>query len=356
MLTALACFPIALTAVELSAQGSRQVPVAVATAAEQTVRHSLKLSGTVTAERAAQLSVATSGLVTSLAVDAGDRVTAGDLLLELDDELARYQWQSAQADVKRARQALSDAQRRLDEARRLAPQQSIAETAVRDLESEVVEDDAELQRSLAEAGFRKGVLDRHRLVAPFAGVISSRYSDVGEWVSPGEAVLDLVSTDALRLDFQVSEDYLGRVGARADVEFTLAGDPSQRFPGRILAVVPVTDPTARTFLLRVAADRPVAGMLPGMSVNAELKLDAGRTSVVVPRDSVLRYADGRTVVWVVEPDDGLYLARERLVQTGLSFDGLVEIYSGVSAGERVVIQGNEALRAGQIVTIRSGGS
>ena len=58
--------------------------------------------------------------------------------------------------------------------------------------------------------------------------------------------------------------------------------------------MPVPGPTARTFLLRCVADEPVPGMLPGMSVNAELKLDAGRTSVVVPRDAVLRYADGRS--------------------------------------------------------------
>ena len=176
----------------------------------------LKLSGTVTAERAAQLSVATSGLITDLVVDAGDRVVAGDLLLELDAELARFQWQSAEAEVSRAAQGLADARRRLAEARRLAPQQSIAETAVRDLESEVLEDEAQLQRAQALAGYQEGILDRHRLTAPFAGVISARYSDIGEWVTPGDTVLDLVSTENLRLDFQVSEDYLGNVDENAE--------------------------------------------------------------------------------------------------------------------------------------------
>jgi multidrug efflux pump subunit AcrA (membrane-fusion protein) len=88
-------------------------------------------------------------------------------------------------------------------------------------------------------------------------------------------------------------------------------------------------------------------MLPGMSVHAEVKLDAGRRGIVVPRDAVLRYADGRAVVWVAETVNGEDRAAERLVQTGLSFDGLVEITGGISAGERVVIAGNEALRGGQ---------
>ena len=334
------------------AQEARRAPVAAAPAVEQSVRRVLKLAGTVTAKQAAQLSVATSGLVTQLAVDAGERVETGQLLLELDAELARYQWQSAEADVSRASQALADARRRLDEARRLAPQQSIAETAVRDLESEVVEDEATLQRARAEAGFRKGILDRHRLSAPFPGVISARYRDVGEWVTPGDAVFDLVSTDTLRMDFQVSEDYLGNIDENAEVAFYLAGQPDWRRRGRILATVPVTDPTARTFLLRVGAAEPVPGMLPGMSVSAELRFGAGRTSVAIPRDAVLRYADGRTVVWVVDASDGAERVSERLVETGLNFDGLVEITSGLSTGEKVVVEGNESLRNGQMVSVR----
>jgi RND family efflux transporter MFP subunit len=342
-----------LTAVDTQGQGARVVPVTVAPVTEREIQRTLRLTGTVTSERAAQLSVATEGLVTHLQVDAGDRVSEGDLLLELDAELARFQWQSAVADVSRARQALADARRRLDEARRLAPQQSIAETAVRDLESEVAEDDAALQRALALAGFRKGILDRHRLVAPFPGVISARYSDIGEWVTPGDAVLDLVATDSLRLDFQVSEDYLGAVKDSARVEFSLAGNPRQRHIGKVIAQVPVTDPTARTFLLRVAAVNSAPGMLPGMSVNAELSLATGGRGVVVPRDAVLRYADGRSVVWVIEDSDGSDRALERLVQTGLVFDGMVEVTAGVVTGERVVVEGNEALRPGQAVTARS---
>jgi RND family efflux transporter MFP subunit len=338
---------------DAQSQGARAVPVTVTPVTERDIQRTLKLTGTVTSERAAQLSVATEGLVTHLAVDAGDRVAKGDLLLELDAELARFQWQSADAEVSRARQAVADARRRLDEARRLAPQQSIAETAVRDLESEVAEDDAALQRAAALAGFRKGILDRHRLIAPFPGVISARYSDIGEWVSPGDAVLDLVATDSLRLDFQVSEDYLGAVRDSAAVEFFLAGNPQRRHTGRVIARVPVTDPTARTFLLRVAAVNSAPGMLPGMSVNAELSLATGARGPVVPRDAVLRYADGRSVVWVVERSGETDRAVERLVQTGMVFDGLVEVLAGVTPGERVVVEGNEALRAEQPVTARS---
>ena len=77
----------------------------------------------------------------------------------------------------------------------------------------------------------------------------------------------------------------------------------------------------------------------------------GRSGVAVSRDALLRYADGRNTVWVIENSDGRPAVRERIVATGLEFDGLIEVTSGLEAGERVVIEGNESLRDGQVVTI-----
>ena len=333
------------------AQGAA-APVAIATAETAEVAEVLQLTGTVTARWDAQLSVATAGLVTALQVDAGDRVARGDLLLELDGELARHQYEGARAAEAQSLRALEDARRRLEEARRLAPKQSIAETVVKDIAAEVAEDEAALQRSRAEVGYRKGILDRHRLQAPFPGVISERNVELGEWVTPGQSVLALVSTEELRLDFQVPEDYLDRVQAGQQVEFTVGADRDRQYRGQVLTTVPVTDPTVRTFLARVQTSEPIPGMLPGMSARAELSLGTGERGVTVPRDAVLRYGDGRQIAWVVERADGVDVAAERLVQTGFTFDGRIEIRSGLAAGERVVVKGNETLRNGQAVSAR----
>ena len=334
-----------------NAQGAA-APVAVATATTSEVAEVLQLTGTVTARRDAQLSVATAGLVTALLVEAGDRVAQGDLLIELDGELARHQYEGARAAEAQSQRALEDARRRLEEARSLAPKQSIAETVVKDIAAEVAEDEAALQRARAEVGYRKGILDRHRVAAPFAGVISERSVELGEWVTPGQSVFALVSTEELRLDFQVPEDYLGRVRAGQQATFTLGADRGQTFSGKVLTTVPVTDPTVRTFLARVQTDQAVPGMRPGMSARAELRLGTGQQGVTVPRDAVLRYGDGRQIAWVVEEVDGQTVAAERLVQTGFTFDGRIEIQSGLASGERVVVKGNETLRNGQAVNVR----
>ncbi|MEM8563732.1 MAG: efflux RND transporter periplasmic adaptor subunit [Pseudomonadota bacterium] len=335
------------------AQYDEAVPVGATVVVQQPIQRVVNLTGTVTAERAARLSVATSGLVAAIYVDAGSQVQAGDILLELDPELAQLQFDSATAQTEQASTALEDARRRLQEAQVLVPQQSIAESAVRDLEAEVANDEAALHQSTALSAYRKGILTRHTLRAPFTGVIAAKRVETGEWIDPGQEVLGLVAIDDVRIDFAVSEDFLSAINTDSAITFSLNSDPQQIYTGRIAAVVPVTDPTARTFLLRVLAKNPGQHMLPGMSVRAALTLEVGRESVVVPRDAIIRFPDGRAVVWVVDDSSGDTLAREQPVHVGLAFDGMVEVQSGLESGATVVTRGNETLQTGQRVSIQS---
>jgi membrane fusion protein (multidrug efflux system) len=333
----------------VSAEEAKTTPVSTTHALEQDIQRPLNLTGTVTAAQAARLSVATSGLVTTIYVDAGSKVEAGELLLELDPELAQLQLDSSKAQVEQAGTALKDAKRRLEEAQRLIPQRSIAESVVRDIEAEVASDGAALHQAQADAGYREGILLRHQLRAPFAGVVSAKLTETGEWINPGQAVFDLVAVDDVRLDFSVSEDYLADVRPDAAVSFSLNSDPGKSYPGRVATIVPVTDPNARTFLLRVLANKPGQHMLPGMSVRAVMKLATGRRGLVVPRDAIIRFPDGRVVVWVIDDSANGPTAREQPVSIGLTFDSLVEIREGLETGAVVVTKGNEALQNGQRV-------
>ena len=122
---------------------------------------------------------------------------------------------------------------------------------------------------------------------------------------------------------------------------------------RTLPVDPsLTDPTGRTFLLRVSADSVIDGMRPGNAVRAELSLPTGSGGLSVPRDAVLRLADGRIVVWVVEETEAGATVREQRIEIGYRYDGRVEVRSGLSAGQLVVVRGNERLRPNQAVELR----
>ena len=325
----------------------------VTEALKQPILRQLQVQGTVTSARSAQLSAATSGQVESVMVDAGSRVMAGDVLLTLDAELAQLEVDGASARVEQAQQALSDANRRLREVRKLAPQQSIAETLVLDIQAEVAEDEALLREVQAQAALHKATLARHTVRAPFAGVVAAKLTESGEWVTPGQAILSLISTSELRLDFQVAEDFLPLVGPDTGVDYSVGQDSDVRYEGLFATAVPVADREDRTFLLRVTPKATNPGLIPGRSVSAILKIPTGRVGLVVPRDALLRYPDGRAVVWAIDAQGEMLTAREVIVKTGLQFDGRVEVREGLSAGDRVVVQGNEALRPGQKVVLRT---
>ena len=249
-----------------------------------------------------------------------------------------------------AEATLADARRRLEEASTLAARQSIAATQVRGLESEVEVARSSLAGARAEARRQSALLARHSLKAPFDGVISQKQTEVGEWVTPGTSVLELVSLEDLRADLSVPQEYFPRVSKNDRLEVRLGGDSGPAYPATISAIVPVNDPSARTFLVRAQLESPPA-MTPGMSVRATLFLQGDEASLAVPRDALVRYPDGRVSVWLAEEGDDGLVAREQRIRIGDGLADLVTVKEGLSAGDRVVVRGNESLTDGRALRV-----
>ena len=328
-------------------------PVRVALVERATVTEEVPVSGTVNSPRVTQLSTEVAGLVNQVSAEAGDHVETGAILVRLDRTLAELALEAAEAATEQAREESSDARRRLNDARSLLKSRGIAETEIRARESEVRADDATLRLRMAQQRREEERLKRHEISAPFAGVISRKLTEVGEWVSPGDEVMELVADSGLRIDFRVPQGLFPRISTESEIEVRLDALPDRPVPARIGEIVPVSDPRARTFLVRVYPEEPDLPLTPGMSAAGLLKLQTGDRGIVVSRDALLRHPDGRITVWVVE-DEGAAAAtvRETQVETGHAFDGRVAIRSGLEAGDRVVVEGNEALQHGQQVSIR----
>lgn len=310
---------------------------------EADILQDISLNGTVTALRSSRLSTAVPGLVDSVNVETGSRVSRGDLLIELDDEQMEYQLAAARAATEEGKVRLAEARRRLQEARSVGAGRNIAATEVSARESEVTSARAALARLDAERQRVAADLRRHRIEAPFDGVVSQRYSDLGEWVTPGDELLQLVDTDNVRLDFQVPQDYLGRINDGAELRVHADG---QSLNARIDSLVPVNDPRARTFLLRAIGPDDLT-LLPGMAVTATLRVASGERGLTVARDAINRYPEGRVTVWVARTagEDG-YTVTEKRVETGTGFEDRVVVTSGLKGGEQVVVRGNESLSDG----------
>ena len=314
----------------------------------------VRVTGTVTSPRVSRISAEVGGRVAAMDVEVGDRVEPGARLATLDDELARIELRRLHAATREAEAALADARRRLADAESLAVEKAIAKTALRTLQAEVEMDDAIVARVRAEAARQEALLERHRVDAPFAGAVSRKLANAGEWIEPGTPLVELVSTGDLRIDFQVPQEYFPRVSDGDAVEVALDAVPERTLAGTVNATVPQTEPGARTFLMLVRLNDAEVAMIPGMSARARLRLGSDGTGVVVPRDALLRHPDGRVTVWVLD-GEGQDDARvhERRVVLGNAFDGRVQILDGLEAGSRVVLLGNEGLAEGQRVRLQT---
>ncbi len=339
----------------LAADVAAEAPVRVEPVSSRSIVQQINVSGSVTSPRSAVLSTAVAGLVAEILVDEGHRVEAGEILLSLDAELAELALDRTKAEVRQSETALADAKRRFTDAEAVGARRAIARTDIESLRAEVQSDEAALAASIAALREQEAIVARHTLKAPFAGVISLRHTEIGEWVNRGDGLLELVATENLRFDFRVAQEYFGALTPDTPVEIALDAVPDRTLRGRIDAIVPVKNPGARTFLLRVVSDDVEPGetlaITPGMSVRGRLKLDTGHSGVAVSRDAILRFPDGRITVWVVDHADELPVVRERSVQTGFEFDGLVEITTGLADGDLVVTRGNETLQDGQAVIV-----
>lgn len=312
---------------------------------------SLRLTGNLTARQVSGLSTQESGLISVIHVDAGDVVEQGDPILELNAGLVEQDVARAKAARDEAAASLAEARRLAEEAQRLGDDSFFPETERRARESAVVLAEAALARAESELARERERLERHRLEAPFHGVISQRHFDRGEWVEPGTAVVELVKVDELWLDVRVPQRHWSDLARSENVTVRAWADvdPERELDARVHARVPVSDPTARTFLLRLLVTDDSGRITPGMSAGVEVAIERDTATVRVPRDAILRYPDGTTTVWIVE--DGSDRAAEREVVVRRNIGELVELEGELPEGARVITRGNEVLSEGETVRL-----
>lgn len=330
------------------------VPVTVVAPRSAQVTDELRLTGTLTAERSARLSPRVDGLVARVRVDAGDRVRAGAPLVELDSTVASHALDRARAQTAEARARSGEATRLAVEARRLVAEKHLPQTELARREADAELAAAALVASEAYEREQAELVRRHVVPAPFAGVVARRLTEAGEWVSRGTPVIELVATDRVRLDLQAPQERFAAIREEAVVKVFADALGGRSLAGRIVARVPVSDPSARTFLVRVVVDEAEGRLLPGTSATAVIGLPSAKQALVIPRDALLRYPDGSHTVFVLrDGPDGL-TAVERPVKLG-GGGAQVEVLEGIEPADRVVVRGNERLRSGQPVRVVEGG-
>ena len=298
--------------------------------------------GIVEAVNETTLAAQTNARVQELPVDIGDRVARGDVLVRFSDVEQNSSRRSAQAAVAAAsandRQAEAN-WKRIDAifARRLVARADLdVATAQRDAAQAAL---ASAEAQLRSAGQQA---DYTVVRAPFDGVVTQRFVEVGQAVQAGppqpQPLLALAALDALRVEATVPQGAVDAIRAHAQATLLLDGG-EQRVPAASVSVLPTADPATHTFRVRVGIPAGTSGLWPGMTLKVAFAAgDAQRMQV--PASALVRRGeiDG---VYVIGADNSVAL---RLVRLGQHDGNDVEVLSGLAAGERVASDPDAAVR------------
>ena len=313
------------------------MPVDVDTARRQSVVDAVRATGRIEAVQAIELRPDEQGRVTDLLFREGQTVAAGTPLVKVDDAMIKAQTERAKADRDLAKQ-------QLERVKRLRSQNAASPA---DLER------AEANARSADAGIAvlELQLERTTVRAPFAGAIGQRFVSVGDYVTTSSRLLTLQTVDPQRAVIEVPERYAVKLRAGQVIEFTVASQEGRTFRARVDFIDPVVQNENRTILVKASAPNPGRSLKPGMFIEARLATNTRANAIVVPEDAIqpMRAAN---VAWAVV--DGK--ASRRVVQLGVRSAGVVEVLSGVQAGDVVVVGGLERMGEGMPVAPRPRGA
>ena len=319
-------------------------PVAVTTETVTTVEapRTLRLTGTLRGERETDLAANVAGRVISMKLERGQRVEKGEVIATVDVS-------SAALALKEARVAVetSKTQEAINQADCARYEKLKASGAVTDLEYDQVTakcKTAPLNREAAEA--RQSIAAKNvgdgRVRSPFAGIVTDRYVEVGEYVQPSSRIVSLAQVADLRLEFSLPEQNYPDVKQGASVGFRVAAYGKELFTGIVSHVSGAVRDT-RDVLVEASVKNPDHKLLPGMFADAELTT-GHETLAAVPKAAVFE-SNGKQNVLVVKGG----ALEQRVLQTGPEVDGRVTVRRGVSAGEAVVTPYSPELKNGQRV-------
>ena len=277
-----------------------------------------------------------SGRITALNFTEGQPVRAGQVLVQLDDSVARAELEQA-----RANQKLGKA--KFDRAVELKQRNFISGQA---------QDEAENVMRVADATVSLGVAKLAKLTikAPFSGTIGLRTASTGDYVKDGQDIVNLEKTDPIKVDFKVPEIFQSKIKVGQPLSVALDALPAQAFTGKVVAVNPQLDTAGRAVVLRAQMDNRSGVLKPGMFARVRLTLADTGEAVVVPEQSVAMQGEDQIMFKVI---DGR--AMRTKVEVGQRRDGKVEIIEGISGGDTIVIAGWQRLRDGAAVRSAGGG-
>lgn len=309
--------------------------------------------GTFVAVNGTDVTTEAGGVIREILFKPGQQVRAGTVLVRLNTANEEATLRALEAAAR-----LAVAQR--DRWRTLGAQKLVSQ-------DEVEQRAADAAAKIAQVEAQRAVIAQKTIRAPFDGVLGIRKINIGQFVNPGDALVNLQSLDPILLDFTLPQQRMGDVREGTSIRASVDSLPGQVFDGRITAIEPQVDAQTRNFTVQASFVNDDGALRPGVFAKVAFALGGERSVVVVPQTAVSfnPYGNAVYVIEEVERAEGekdaegkpitgkKLVVRQRFVKTGATRGDLVAVTEGLKPGERVVTSGLLKLRNDAEVTINN---
>lgn len=292
--------------------------------------------GSVVATQNVYITTEVAGQIQKILFESGQAVEKGDLILQLDDSVAK-----AELTGLIARGELAKLQ--FDRNARLIKDRSVSQSEYDRLQ-------AELDIAEATLDARRAVVAKKSIRAPFGGRLGIRDVNLGQYLSPGVRIVSLQSLDPVYVDYALPERHFDLVRTGQKVLVNVQAYPGRVFDGRVTAIEPGIDPGTRTLRARATLENPGHLLRHGMFTEVRTALPMRKNILTLPRTALTYNPYGESVFLITTENGGSQVKRQQ-VKSGKVRNGRVEIIEGLNAGDSVVSAGHQKLRNGQQVEI-----
>jgi membrane fusion protein, multidrug efflux system len=305
----------------------KKLPVEVAQAKTGTITSSLVTTATLDPDRQVTMISETTGIVNRITVDEGNLVREGQLLATLSDRDKQVKLQQTNVSVDNAKKELERKQASFN-AKIIS-------------ESEFQKAKYELEVALEQKNAAQVELDRSIIRAPFTGVITQRFIEKGQNITPTSQLFTIVDTDPLEAKVYLPEKEIFGLRPNQRVVMALNAQKDVTFAGTIRQINPAVDTKTGTVKVTVEVVNAPEVVRPGSFVDVRLETQRHDKTLLIPKRALMEEA-GERYVFVVQKGQ----AARRTIAVGFLDDQNAEILSGVNQGEMVVTSGQGSLRDG----------
>ncbi len=324
------------------------VTVNVVTAVKQNVPITLLANGTVVPLSTVEIRPQTSNILKTVHIKEGQFVRAGQVLFTLDDRSDRAILDKVLAQVARDQATLADLERQYKRSQDLVARKFIAQSAADTLQAQVEAQQALINSDHASVQSARIAISYATIVAPMAGRIGAINVASGSLVQPATVLASLTQINPIAVSFNVPESSLqGLLDAqrRGGVAVkTRLVNPERTLEGKLSFIDNAVDPVAGTIRVKAQFDNRDTALWPGQYVNTQIAVNTLKEAVVVPLAAIVTGTSGK-FVYAVQDDKTAKAYPVGLIHAF----GTSAVVSGLSGGEKVVVEGKQNLRAGSKV-------